>query len=107
MSATAIILWAVMVSALTAYSACLMHFETTLKREDFRLWQRLVMMQVGALRLARRAVFVTYLFNGDFQNLNNSRISRATYWALATGAAFVVSSISLFWYYRIYLPSQR
>ncbi len=102
MSATPIILWAILSAALAIYWICLTYFESTLKKENFRLWESLVFQQVGALRIVRRAVFFTFLLNGDFQSLNNPRIARATSWVVVTGIISVLSGAAVLAYYNFY-----
>jgi len=104
---TPIILWAVLISSYAAYWGCIRHFEATLKREDFRLWESLVLQQVGALRIVRRAIFFSFLLNGDFQSLSNARISRAAFWTGITAAMFGLSAGVVYWYYNLYLPYNK
>jgi hypothetical protein len=104
---TPIILWVVLVSSSLAYWSCLRNFETTLKKENFRLWESLVLQQVDALRIARRAVFFSFLLNGDFRSLSNARISRAAFWTGITAVLFGLSASVVYWYYYLYLPFKR
>jgi hypothetical protein len=104
---TPIILWVVLVSSYAAYLGCIRHFEATLKKEDFRLWEQLILLQVGALRIVRRAVFFSFLLNGDFQSLSNPRISRASFWTVLTAVMFGLSAGVVYWYYILYLPYKK
>jgi hypothetical protein len=104
---TPIILWVVLVSSYAAYWGCIRHFEATLKKEDFRLWERLVLLHVGALRIAPRAIFFSFLLNGDFRSLNNIRISRAAFWTGVTAVMFGLSAGVVYWYYILFLPYKK